>query len=155
MNLGCVVLGLCQVLKDTYCYVFSDNFFNSLTLIQKLHDNGLYGLGTACFDGINMPQMKKDKEIKRGYYQCKFYNRIASIKQYENKSVMLLGSHLEEIISTMTMQRRLKGFSSKIPVNCPNGIKLYNCKMGGVDLMNQLKSAYQFDGRSKFRFNLC
>ena len=47
------------------------------------------------------------------------------------------------------MERRLKGSSSKIPVNCPNGIKLYNSKMGGVDLMDKLKSAYQLDGRSR------
>ena len=52
------------------------------------------------------------------------------------------------------MQRRLKGSASKIPVNFPNGIKLCNSKMGGVDLMDQLKSAYQLDRRSKFRFYL-
>ena len=67
---------------------------------------------------------------------------------------MLLGSHLEEILSISTVQRRLKGSSSKIPVNCPHGIKLYNSKMGGVDLMDQLKSAYQLDRRSNFRFYL-
>ena len=40
LNLGSsVVLDLCQVLKDTYCLVFFDNFFNGPTLIQKLHDN--------------------------------------------------------------------------------------------------------------------
>ena len=93
--------------------------------------------------------MKKDKEKKRGDYQCKFYNHISCIKWYDNKSVMLLRSHLEEITSKSTMQRRLKG-----PVSCSNGIKLYNRKMGGVDLMNQLKSAYQFDRRSEFRFYL-
>ena len=52
------------------------------------------------------------------------------------------------------MQRRLKNSSSKIPVNCPNGIKLYNNKMDGVDLMDQLNSAYQLDRSSKFRFDL-
>ena len=93
--------------------------------------------------------MKKDKEKKRGDYQCKFYNHISCIKWYDNKSVMLLRSHLEEITSKSNMQRRLKG-----PVNCSNGIKLYNRKIGGVDLMNQLKSAYQFDRRSEFRFYL-
>ena len=62
-NLGSsVVLELYQVLKDTHV----DTFLNSSILIQKLHDNGLYGLGTARSDRINMPQMKKDKEIKRG-----------------------------------------------------------------------------------------
>ena len=65
---------------------------------------------------------------------------------------MLLGSHLEEITSISTVQRRLKGSSSEVPVNCPNGIKLYNSKMGGVDLMDQLKLACQLDGKSKFQF---
>ena len=61
------------------------------------------------------------------------------------QSVMLIGSPLEEITCILTIKRRMKGSSSKIPVNCPNGIKLYNTKMGGVDLMDQLKSAYQLD----------
>ena len=131
-------------------YLFFDNFFNSPTLIQKLHDNGLQGLGAACSNRINMSQMNKDKEMKRGDYQCKPYNHVACIKWFDNKSVMLLGSHLEEITSISTVQRRLQGSSSRIPVNCPNGIKFYNNKMGGVDLMDQLKSASQLDRRSKF-----
>ena len=49
----------------------------------------------------------------------------------------------------------MKGSSSKIPVNCPNGIKLYNSKLNGVDLMDQLKSAYQLHQRSNFQFYLC
>ena len=68
---------------------------------------------------------------------------------------MLLGSHLEEITSISTLQRRLKGSSPKIPANCPNSIKLYNSEMGVVDLMDQLKSKYQFDQRLKFWFYLC
>ena len=64
---------------------------------------------------------------------------IAFIKWYDDKSVMLLGSHLEEITSISTMQRRLKGSSCKIPVNFANDVTLYNSKMGGVVLMDQLK----------------
>ena len=98
--------------------------------------------------------MKKDTKMKRVDYQCKFCNHIVCIKWYDSKSVMLLGSHLEELTSALTVQRRLKGSSSKILVNCPNDIKLYNRKMVGVDLMDQLKSAYQLDRRSKFQFYL-
>ena len=98
--------------------------------------------------------MKKDKEMKRVDYKCKFYNHIAFIKWHGSKSVMLLGGYLEEIASISTVQRRLKGSSSKIPVNCQYGIKLCNSKLGGVDLMDQLKSAYQLYRRSKFRFYL-
>ena len=83
--------------------VFFDNFFNSPTLIQKLHDNELYDIGKACFNRINMPQMKKEKQIKGGNYQCKFYNHIACIKWYNNNSVMLLRSHLDEITSISNM----------------------------------------------------
>ena len=43
----------------------------------------------------------------------------------------------------------MKGSASKIT------IKFYNSKMGGVDLMDQLKSVYQLDRRLKVRFYLC
>ena len=145
-----MVQDLCQVLKDTYCHVF----FNSPTLIQKLHDNGLHGLGIARSERTNMPQMKKDKEMKRRDDKCKFYNHTTCVKWYDNKSVLLLGSHLEEITSISTVQRKLKCSSSKIAVNCPNSIKLYNSKMSGVHLTDQLKSAYKLDRRSKCRFYL-
>ena len=155
LNLGSsVVLDLCKTLKDTYCHVFFDNFFNSPLLIKMLHDNGIYGLGTVRTNRKNMPDMRKDKEMSRGDFQCKYYNNIACIKWFDNKAVLLLGSHLEEVTTLSSVQRRLKGSASKIAVNCPNAIKMYNSKMGGVDLMDQLKSAYQLDRRSKTRFYL-
>ena len=61
--------------------------------------------------------------MKRGDYQYKFYNHIACIKWYDNKSVVLLGSHMEEITSISTVQRRLRGSSPKVSVNFPNGIQ--------------------------------
>ena len=60
-----VVPDLCQVLKDTYCHVFFDNFFNSPSLLEKLHDKRLYSLDTVRSDRINMPQIKKDNKMKR------------------------------------------------------------------------------------------
>ena len=40
-----------------------------------------------------------------------------------------------------------KGSATKISVSCPQAIKIYNTHMGGVNLMDQLKSAYQLDRR--------
>ena len=55
LNLGSSLApDLSQVLKDAYCHALFENFFNSPTLIQKLHHNELYGLGTSCSDRINM-----------------------------------------------------------------------------------------------------
>ena len=68
---------------------------------------------------------------------------------------MVLASHLKEITSISTVQRKLKGSSSKILVNYPNGIKLFNSKIGGVNLIDQLMSPYQLDRRWKFQFYPC
>ena len=69
-----VVLDLFQVLKDTYCHVFFRSFFQQSPLIQKLLDNVLHSVSTACSDRSNMPQIKKDKEMKQRGCQCKLYN---------------------------------------------------------------------------------
>ena len=58
-------------------------------------------------------------EMKRENYQCIFYNNTDYIKCYDNNSIMLLGSHLEKITSITTVQRGLKGSSSKISINFP------------------------------------
>ena len=87
--------------------------------------------------------------MKGGDYQWKCYNHIACIKWYDNKFVMLLGGHLEEITSILTMQIRLDGSSSRIPVNCTNGIKLQQQNGWSWLDVDQLKSAYQLAPRSQ------
>ena len=61
-----------------------------------LHEDGLYGLEIAGCNRKNISEMKKDKEISRGDFQCKFCKSIACIKLYDNKSVSLVGSNLEK-----------------------------------------------------------
>ena len=155
LNLGkSVVLEFCKPLRDSYCYIFFDNYFNSPMLIQKLHEQGLYGLGTVRSNRKHLPEMKKDKDMNRGDHQIKFCKNIACIKWMDNKSVFLVGSNLEEIVSISNVQRRQKGSATKMNVSCPTAIKVYNAHMGGVDLMDQLQSVYRLDRRSKFRFYL-
>ena len=69
---------------------------------------------------------------------------------------MLLGSHLEEITSISTMQRRLKGFSFQIPVNYLMTLSYTTAKWGELIWWSRhlLKSPYQLDRSSKFPFYL-
>ena len=68
--------------------------------------------------------------------------------------MFLVRRHLEETASISNVQRRQKGSATKMNVSCPTAIKVYNAHMGGVDLIDQLQSAYRLDRRSQFRFYL-
>ena len=71
---------------------------------------------------------------------------MVCIKWYDNKSMMLLRSHLEEITSISTMQKRLKGSSSKIPLSYTT--------VKWVELTEWI-SCSQLDRRAKLRFYPC
>ena len=49
----------------------------------------------------------------------------------------MLFSNISGMQSTSTAQGRMKGSATKIPVPCPDTIKMYNQGMGGVDLVDQ------------------
>ena len=53
-----VVLSLCKSLQDTNCYVYFDNFFTSPTLMAKLLENGIYGIGAVRANRKHMPTLK-------------------------------------------------------------------------------------------------
>lgn len=85
-----------------------------------------------------MPQMKKDQEMSRRDFKCKFWKGIACIKWYDSKSLLLVGRDLETITSIFNAQSQFKGSPSKININGPSAIKLYTSKLGGFDFMDPL-----------------
>ena len=60
----------------------------------------------------------------------------------------MVGTCLEECDKILTVLRRVKRQSAKIPVPCPEIIKDYNSGMGGVDLLDQKTAAYKLDHKS-------
>ena len=65
-NLGeSVVLKMSEVLENTYCTVYFNNFFNSSLLIFKLFEKGIYGTGTAQTNRKGMPNLMPDCQMKR------------------------------------------------------------------------------------------
>ena len=81
-----VVLSLCECLKDTNCYVYFDNFFTCPTLIAKLLQNGIYGIGTVRVNRKHMPSLKRDKQ------SCQACQILSATKWTDNKSVILLSN---------------------------------------------------------------
>ena len=102
-----VILPLCQKLKDTYCFVFFDNFFTSPALLVKLLEMGIYATGTVRANRKDMPVLKHDKEMKRDEHDSFSSNHLPAIKWMDNKSVILLSSYFNP---KETQQIERKGF---------------------------------------------
>ena len=62
------VFNLCSMLPDHKQYkIFSDNFFTSIPLLQKLLDRGIQYVGTVHANRLNGCSLPDDKELlKRG-----------------------------------------------------------------------------------------
>ena len=89
-----------------------------------------------------MPKMKIDKEMKRGDVDFKYSDNILYCRWYNNKAVLPLTGNIEGMDTCSTVQRRMKGSSSKTPINCHSVVKIYNKGIGGIDLMDQKTAAY-------------
>ena len=116
------VLSLCQKLKDTYCFVFFDNFFTSPALSFKLLEMRIYVTGTVRANRKNMPVLKHGKEMKRGKHDWFSSNHLSAIKWMDNKSVILLSNYFIPK-ETQQIERRVKGSKGKVKVACPSAIQ--------------------------------
>ena len=148
-----VVLSLCENLKNSYCYVFFDNFFTSPNLMLKLFEDGIYATGTVRSNRKHMPTLKADKQMKRGEHDWLACDTISATKWMDNRSVILLSNYHNPSV-VQEINRRVKGSKEKVKVSCPAVIREYNTYMGGVDLCDQMKVSYEVDRRSKVRFYL-
>ena len=115
--------------------LFLDNLFNSLSLIVKLYERGLYGIGTAQKDTERMLEIPVDIRMKRGDFEYLYSNKVAWGRWLYRHSITILFSNADEMATKPTVPRWQKRSTSKIQVPCPDVIKIYKKGMGGVDLI--------------------
>ena len=79
--------------------------------------------------------------MKRGDIENFSADKVSCVKWMDNRAVMLLSNFIspkEHII----VKRRKAGTADRIEVKCPEMVVRYNKYMGGVDLMDQLKTSF-------------
>ena len=67
--------------------------------------------------------------------------------------VMLLNNYMDPSKLTSVVQRQKRN-SKKLKLSCPAIIKKYDSHKNGVDIHDQLKTTYDNDWKSKFRYYL-
>ena len=137
-----VVLTLSESIKGRHHQLFFDNFFTSISLLDKLLAQGTYGCGTIRSNRKNFPSevSEEAKRFPRGesaFRQCG--NFVATA--WKDNKVVNVASTLANPTELTTVKRRQKD-GSRIEVHCPICIALYNRYMGGVDHSDQLRVCY-------------
>lgn len=137
-----VVEKLTRHLVGNHHKVYCDNFFTSIPLLLSLGQDGLYGCGTMKVNRLGfpahfIPRMKKGLP-KRG--DCiSLQNGNLTIHLWQDTKPVVVFSSITQAEETTTVKRKQKD-GSKVDVNCPLAIDLYNKFMGGVDRNDQLRN---------------
>ena len=101
-----------ECLENSYCTIFFHNFFNTPSLITKLLDRGLYGVGTARKDRVEMPKMAADRKMRTGDLDYMYSDKVACCKWFDRRSVLMLFSNIVGMSKTSTTLRRQKRSAS-------------------------------------------
>jgi hypothetical protein len=142
---------VCTLIADHHFegkHLYFDNFFTSLSLLEKLRRQRISATGTIRPDRVGIPsQFALKEKMERGDYKSIIISNIIIFKWMDTKHVFLASNECEntEIITT---SRQLKN-KQRIEVDCPKVIVDYNKFIHGVDKFNQRISSYTFDRKSR------
>ena len=117
--------------------IFMDNYFTSLSLMDTPSSEDLFCVGTIGSDRIENAPSKDVKKAERG--TCSSVedklNNISLVRWNDNNQVTLITTLKDNVlfeVGNCKLCKRKERERADVPQ--PNLIKLYNKKMGGVDL---------------------
>lgn len=149
------VLVLASTLKKpSQSAIYADNYFTSIQLVEHLRDNlGCRYVGTARVNRIGKAPLMTTKEmdkktVRRGEYDYSSSNGVLALRWKDNKNVTVLSSDAG-IHPLAKVKRYDRTAKKKVEVPCPNVIKEYNGKMGGIDKSDMLTHLYKTPMRAR------
>lgn len=158
-----VTTNLCVGFVPAGSCLFMDNYFTSLSLMDTLSHQNLYCVGTLRKDRCENAPLEDLKKTARGS-SCSVedkQSKISLVRWNDNSQVTIITNLQENDLFEIGSCKRWKRAERKrVDVAQPNIIKLYNKKMGGVDLFDKMRGLYRIQIRSKkwywplFRFCL-
>ena len=149
------VVVLAKSLKNpAQCAIYADNYFTSIELVEYLWASmGCRYVGTARENRIGNPPLMSTKDmdkktVPRGKYDYASTDGILAVRWKDNKNVTLLSTDAG-IEPLRNVQRFDKTAKKKVTVPCPDVIKQYNGKMGGIDKSDMLTHLHKTPMRAR------
>ena len=135
--------------------LFFDNWFTSLHLVSYLATRGIWCCGTVQARRLRGLDFRSDKDLLRqgrGTLDIAKTEEngitVAAIKWLDTRSVCRLLSSFVSAIPKDKCQRNDKKTYTRIEVDRPHIVKIYNENMGGVNLHDQLIALYRMHFKS-------
>ena len=152
-----VVLELTECLRGGNYHIYCDNYFTTCHLLDTLLAHKLYACGTARTTRREFPETLKQVRLERGEHLfCQRGNLVASV--WMDKKPVTVLSTLAQADVTHTAQRRVRD-GSRVSVQCPDAVVLYNRYMAGVDKGDQYRRYYRIRTKClkyyKYLFMFC
>ncbi|XP_063596592.1 piggyBac transposable element-derived protein 3-like [Penaeus indicus] len=132
---------------------FFDRFFTTPKLLEILSSLGMGATGTMKKNLVpRQCRLKTENQLKRsgrGSSDCAVRDDSAfCITVWFDKKPIILASNEHSIQPVSTCQRWCKKEKRHLEVQRPRVVELYNSKMGGVDIIDQVISYYRSATRS-------
>lgn len=152
---GKVVQKLVQPYRGRGHIIFTDNFYTSVDLYSKLYLDGCMAVGTLRENRKELPRdsvgKKKElvKKLKRGESLYRQSDNMYCVTWKDTKNVYML-STVPTTNASEQVNRMVKkdGKWTKISIDRPNIVGLYNKYMGGVDLADKKIVCYKRQTKS-------
>ena len=135
--------------------LFFDNYFSTMSIIQKLHAEGVLCLGTVRNNRLMGADraMKSRQQLEsegRGSfdYSTDANSGVCVVRWIDNGMVQLLSSYIGPEEDERKITRWSTKEKKKIEIKVPKMVTQYNLHMGGVDLCDMLMSLYRIPLRS-------
>ena len=143
-----VVKKLTESIYNKGYIIYCDNYFSSVELLKDLLSKKTYCIATTRSNRRHFPNSLKGLKLQRGESKSEIVQgTVEALHWTDKKGVLFLNTFSSP--TSMTSVARKQSDGTRIMVDCPIAVKLYNENMGGVDLHDQKRKLYSCSRRSK------
>ena len=142
-----VVLKLAGFIANKGHHLFYDNYLSSVQLCRDLLCKRMYSCGTARSNRKEFPTSLKNPVLQRGQHKSQSVGNIQCFVWKDKKNIHFIQSICKPDELGQVLRKNKDG--SRVAVDFPLPVKLYNQHMGGVDLADCKRNVYSCSRKSK------